>query len=84
MDFNENRRLEKAVNLLAKSRGYDGDIFVERPPQIGTIEQEKEAIFLAVDVRPRPKTVEAREQVREWARAIVLTSTTELVELVGN
>jgi len=71
------RRLEEIVRAVARGRGFDGSPFAERPLPLGTREQEMDAVWLSLAIRPRPQTVEARRLAREWTRNIVLSSSTQ-------
>jgi hypothetical protein len=74
MSYSSFRQLEKALLALGKKRGFNGTPFLPEPAPLGSLQQEMDAVWLSLDVQPRPRTEPDRLLVREWARGIVLTS----------
>lgn len=75
MDFSTYRRLETEFIALARACGFDGMPFRKGKAPLGTLEQEKQSLWLAIEMLPLTETVQERTLVREWARNIVLSST---------
>jgi hypothetical protein len=72
--YSTNRRLERELLDLARSKGYDGSPFLRERPAVGSLDQELAAIDLSLSVSPRPQTPQQRQLAREWARNIVFSS----------
>ncbi len=80
MDYSHSRALEQVVISTAREHGFDGQPFAERPLPLGSRDEEMAAVWLSINIRPRPQTVEARRLAREWTRNIVLSSGRQTAE----
>ena len=78
MNYHQSRRMEQAVDSLARDIGLDGDLFADPIPQLGTKEQEWTIMAIRLDVRPRPRSHDEKDFVERLARSVVLTSSPDL------
>ncbi len=74
MDFITRQRTVRAVQREAAARGFNGDIWADDVPELGTMRQEMAICDIAIDASPGPMNRWDFAFFKRLVRAAVLTS----------